>query len=152
MPALLSVMACMRTSLASERNSRSRVRAGRAMPSPQIQAYLEARDECIEAGQNRPDPALSQWSDKQWAAEQRFHAVLRRRVEALVAIAPGLTYESVLRALEDPCAWEPYVWAGLEDPHVYRVMLIEEFGGDRVAADSAWALGQRPTGYPGQRA
>lgn len=36
----------------------------------------------------------------------------------------------------------------LEDEFLWFPLLVDQFGGDLEAAEAAWALGARPTGYP----
>ena len=106
------------------------------MPSPELHAYLEARN-------------------ARGAAEEGFLATLGTSADASaqadrLRVAKGQQFQA-LKALLPPrlaariVAPKDLHVVLLEDEFVWFPLLVEEFDGNKEAAEVAWSLGQRPT-------
>ena len=107
------------------------------MPSPQLQAYLAAREKAL-ALDRACDEAVGTSAELFQALEAAILADTAR-CEALAPLLPARIAAQVRSTSQAAC---------LEDEFVWFRLLVEEFGGNREAAENAWALGQRPNGYP----
>lgn len=100
------------------------------IPCPDPACQSEACEACVDAGR-----ALYGALDGQFRAIRDLLPPSMRA--ALPANAPHR------RLFEEPF---PVDW--LEDEFVWFPLLLDQHGGDRSAAETAWALGMRPTAFP----
>lgn len=97
--------------------------------TPEIQAYLEA---CQSVSDDPLDDTIH------IEFEEAFCRLLPPRIRAYWA----------------SIGWRARVESGwglhmaFADEYAYFPLLVDELGGNRDAAEVAWALGQRPAGYP----
>jgi hypothetical protein len=108
------------------------------MPSPQLQAYLAARQtryaaEAVFLEQLETRANVSAEASALFALKQEQFRALRALLPPLIADRM-LDKDSHVVLLEGHFVWLP--------------LLAEEIGATTAAAEVAWALGQRPNGYP----
>jgi len=119
------------------------------MPSPEIQAYLAARN-----ARYAVEEAF--FADGVMAAPERgldgCDAMVEAQTaqfDALKACVPARVASRIttgwLKGFGDTHA------VLLEDEFVWFPLLVDEFDGNQEAAEVAWHLGQRPNGYPEDR-
>jgi hypothetical protein len=118
------------------------------MPSPEIQAYLEAKEKwqmaCMaeQAAWQMANVPEDESRVAALAAGDAATEAYRIYWSAWLAVLPSLGFTPALLdyRLSDSgrCLEEEFVWFPI---------LVEEFDGNREAAEVAWALGLRPAGY-----
>lgn len=99
------------------------------MSSPEIQAYLETIQACMD------DPLDD---TRAVECEEAFCRVLPPRIRAYWASISWLDRHERGTGFH----------LAFEDEYVWFPLLVNEFDGNREAAEVAWALGQRPAAYP----
>ena len=110
------------------------------MSSPEIQAYLEAKAEYLRASDESLRHSKGGTENVSW---RLLDAAKDKSEELLAACLP-----SRLRTGVGKFFLSAYMANELENEFVYFPVLVDELGGNREAAEVAWALGQRPAGYP----